>query len=241
MKILKFTLVFFISFISFGQDFKSYVTIEKNKFNSSKKANIAYDKGTNFFNIGDYDNAIAQFTITIEDDKKQKYFSTDAYINRAAAYIQINDFTRAINDYSEVINFEKDASFLKTALIGRAGVYASMEDFDKAISDFKKAIDLKLNDVDAFYNLSSLYLQMGDYKSVLEYSLLAENNYKKQDLNNLLLLGYIYFNKGVAKYFLNISSYCDDFTQSIKFKISMNKYQLQFIENTCPKIITTNH
>tara|TARA_B110000027_G_scaffold58316_1_gene63046 strand:- start:908 stop:1618 length:711 start_codon:yes stop_codon:yes gene_type:complete len=235
MRNILFKLALLVSFSSFGQstDFKNYVSTKENKFKSSKKANIAYNKGSRFFDIGDFDNAIAQFTITIEDDKKQKYFSTDAYIGRASAYTQINDLTSTINDYSEIINFEKDPLYLIIAFVGRGTTYGYLGNFDKAIDDFKMAIGLEPNSVDALYNLSRLYLQISDSKNALKYSIKAEKNYKNQKLNNPLLFSSICYNKGVAKYSLNISTYCDDFMLSVKFKNSMSKEQLQFIENVC--------
>ena len=235
MKKLSLVLLF-IPFLFFGQNsnFNEYVGDEKNKFSSSKKANLAFNKGSDFFNAGDFLNAIEQFTITIEDDKKQKYFSTDAYINRATAYLQINDFTNAINDYSAIINFGKD-SYVTTALIGRAAVYGYLGDFDKGIEDFRKAINLNPNSVDALYNLSRLYLQKSDYENGLKYLLQAENNYSNQMLNNPLLLSSINYSKGAAKYSLNISGYCDDFSLSIELdENTLSKGQLEFIENVCP-------
>jgi tetratricopeptide (TPR) repeat protein len=228
--------IFLVPLVFYAQnsDFKEYVGEEKNKFNSSKKANTAFNKGFDFFNAGDFENAIEQFTITIEDDKKQKYFSTDAYLNRATAYLQINDFTNAIDDYSAIISFGKD-NYLITALIGRAGVYGYLGDFDKGIEDFRMAIDLKPNSVDALYNLSRLYLQKKDYKNGLEFSMLAEKNYKTQRLNNPLLLSSIYYNNGAAKYSLNISNYCDDFNLSIQLDgNTISKGQIDFIKNVCP-------
>ena len=54
-----------------------YYSGNKNKFTSTIKSNTAYNKGLDYFEIGDYSNAISQFTITINEDEKQKYLSTD--------------------------------------------------------------------------------------------------------------------------------------------------------------------
>jgi tetratricopeptide (TPR) repeat protein len=236
MKQLILLLVFF-SFIltSFSQnsEFRSYLGYEKNNFTSSEKSNAAFNKGIDYLNNGDYNSAIKQFTITIEEDEKESYLSTDAYLMRASALIQLNSFQIAIDDYSIIINNEKNQELLSTAYIGRGGVYGYLNDFTKGINDFNRALKINPNDVDAIYNLARLYIQKKDYKEGLAALYLAEKEYNTQALDNSLTISSILYMKGVAKYTLKYSDYCKDFISSMKYKNSLVKEQIDFIEKNC--------
>lgn len=229
--LLSFT--FLVNSYSQNNEFRSYLGYEKNNFSSSEKSNSAYNKGIDFLNNGDYNNAIKQFTITIEEDEKERYLSTDAYLMRASALIQLNSFQKAINDYSIVINNEKNQELLSTAYIGRGGVYGYINDFINGINDFNSALKINPNDVDAIYNLARLYIQKKDYKEGLAALYLAEKEYNSQALDNSLTISSILYMKGVAKYSLNDKDYCKDFISSLKYKSSLVKQQIDFIEKTC--------
>ncbi len=230
-----FIIVFFFTINSFSQnsEFRSYLGYEKNNFTSSEKSNSAYNKGVDYLNNGDYNNAVKQFTITIEEDEKERYLSTDAYLMRASALIQLNSFQKAINDYSIVINNEKNQELLSTAYIGRGGVYGYINDFIKGINDFNSVLKIDPNDVDAIYNLARLYIQKKDYKQGLAALYLAEKEYNSQALDNSLTISSILYMKGVAKYTLKYSDYCKDFILSMKYKSSLVKEQIDFIEKNC--------
>lgn len=229
--LLSFT--FLVNSYSQNNEFRSYLGYKKNYFSSSEKSNSAYNKGIDFLNNGDYNNAIKQFTITIEEDEKERYLSTDAYLMRATALIQLNSFQKAINDYSIVIKNEKNQELLCTAYIGRGGVYGYINDFINGINDFNSALKINPNDVDAIYNLARLYIQKKDYKEGLAALYLAEKEYNSQALDNSLTISSILYMKGVVKYSLNDKDYCKDFISSLKYKSSLVKQQIDFIEKTC--------
>lgn len=229
--LLSFT--FLVNSYSQNNEFRSYLGYKKNYFSSSEKSNSAYNKGIDFLNNGDYNNAIKQFTITIEEDEKERYLSTDAYLMRATALIQLNSFQKAINDYSIVIKNEKNQELLCTAYIGRGGVYGYINDFINGINDFNSALKINPNDVDAIYNLARLYIQKKDYKEGLAALYLAEKEYNSQALDNSLIISSILYMKGVVKYSLNDKDYCKDFISSLKYKSSLVKQQIDFIEKTC--------
>lgn len=235
MKKLLLILILNFGVNSFSQnnEFRSYIGNEKNKFISSEISNSAYNSGIDFINNSDYNNAVKQFTITIDEDKKQNYLSTDAYLARASTYIKLNLLKNAISDYSVVIENEKDAIYLILAYVGRGGVYGYLNETEKGIGDFKNALKLNSNDVDAIFNLSRLYIQQKDNIKGLDALNLAEKQYNLQKLNNPLIICSILYMKGVAKYSLNQKDYCNYFNLSLKYKTYLAKEQIDFIRKVC--------
>lgn len=234
--ILLFNTIMLLSFSlnSQNSEFRDYEA-QKNKFTSTTKSNNAFNKGRDFYNSGDFRNAIFHFTTTIEEDKKQNYFSTDALINRASAYTQLGEYSNAIIDYTSVIDNEKDKTYLIIAYTARGGIYGFQEKFDLAIMDFNFALKLNPNDVDTLYNLARLKIQKRDYLSGLELLNQAQNEYEKQKIKEPLILSSILYMKGVSKYSLNRGDYCDDFNLSLNFKESLVKEQINLIEKMCNK------
>ena len=236
---MKYKYIYFLMLLiclnSFSQnnEFRSYIGNEKNKFISTEKSNSAYNSGIDFINNSDYNNAVKQFTITIEDDKKQNYLSTDAYLARASAYIQLKLLKNAILDYSVIIENEKDSNYLILAYVGRGGVYGYLNETEKDIDDLKNALILSPNDVDAIYNLSRLYIQQKNNIKGLDALYLAEKQYYLQKLNNPLIISSILYMKGVAKYSLSYNDYCKDFNSSLKYKTYLVKEQIDFIRKAC--------
>ena len=61
-----------------------------------------YDLGVRYLSEGNYEEAVIAFTVAIEIDPKQ----TDAYLERAAAYIEIGELDLAIADCETAISIE---------------------------------------------------------------------------------------------------------------------------------------
>ena len=76
---------------------------------------------------------------------------TSAYCNRAAAWLEQNDYDKAIADYNEAIRLEPDSPF---AYDGRANAWLGKQDYDKAINDYNEAIRLNSWVVQALGDLS---------------------------------------------------------------------------------------
>ena len=230
--LFKIIIFFCFSVNSQNSEFRDYEG-QKNKFTSTTKSNNAFNTGRDFYNSGDFKNAIFHFTVTIEEDNKQNYLSTDAFINRASAYTQLGDYNNAIIDYTSVVENEKDKSYLIVAYVGRGGIYGFQEEFDLAINDFNFALELNPYDIDAIYNLARLKIQKRDYLSGLKLLNQAQNEYEKQQIKKPLILSSILYMKGVSKYSLNKGDYCDDFNLALEFRESLVKEQINFIEKIC--------
>jgi tetratricopeptide (TPR) repeat protein len=109
------------------------------------------EEGNEYFNAGDYENAIASFTESIQHNPDL----AAAYVRRAAAYLRIRDFEAAIPDCDAAIRLNPtDAD----AYLYRGISYSYLGDFDQAIADLTEAIRLNNGSVDAHvYRGASYY------------------------------------------------------------------------------------
>ena len=110
------------------------------------KTNLAwaYDlRARAYFEIRDFDRAIADFSQLIELDPKDPH----AHNNRGAAYFRKGDFDRAIADHDEAIRLDPK---YKDAYVGRGATYMTKGEFDAAIAAYNEAIQLDPGDVRAY-------------------------------------------------------------------------------------------
>jgi tetratricopeptide (TPR) repeat protein len=101
-----------------------------------KGSRLEYEsKGAKFFDDGDFQNAITQYTkaINLEPD------SCDAYYLRGNAYYQQEMYDSAIRDYDMAIQL---GSFDADAWYERGKYYHKMKEYKMAISDFDMAISI---------------------------------------------------------------------------------------------------
>jgi Tfp pilus assembly protein PilF len=92
-------------------------------------------RGNAYFDAGDRDSAIANYTQAIRTDPK---YAT-AINNRAYAYMELDDLDKALADSKKAIQLEsRDPSFFDT----RGAIYLKMGALDRAIGDFDQALRL---------------------------------------------------------------------------------------------------
>jgi tetratricopeptide (TPR) repeat protein len=127
---------------------------------------------------GDYDKAIADYTLAIQLDPNNK----EAYDKLGCAYLDQDDYFLAVACYSELIKLDQKNA---DAYLNRGDAYRGKGNDDQAIADYSQAIQLydqaiQLNPKDAFANLSRpiayhdrglIYDDKGDYdKAIADYS-----------------------------------------------------------------------
>jgi len=138
-----------------------------------KDANDYFQRGKTYFNKGDYDRAIKDFTKAIELRGKE---DADDYGWRGGTYCYKGDCDEAIKDLTKAIELrdEEDANDY-----GWRGVaYHNKGDWDKAIKDLTKAIELRdkedANDYgwrgEAYYNKSDYNGAIKDFTKLIELS-----------------------------------------------------------------------
>ena len=146
MKALYTLLIFLTPIIGFGQTDEDY-----------NLDTINQEKGDNYYNEGNYTEAIKYYTKAIENSQ----FWPPLYINRALAKAEIGEINSAIDD----INFCIDI----VPAFGRLFYYRGFlfleytEKFDSAISDFLRAIEYE-EDGDIYYDLGLAKEKIGDLK-----------------------------------------------------------------------------
>jgi len=150
--------------------------IASDLFGNKPSATDAYDRGKEFYRIGNYNQAIAEFTEWIQLNPD----SSVGYYNRGNAYLGIKDYDRAIADYDKAIELDPKSA---SAYNGRAWIYAYhlKKDFNRAISDANQAVNLNPNNAIHFCTRGWAYLGNSDYSKAIadfEKSLQIDKNNK---------------------------------------------------------------
>lgn len=144
------------------------------KLNSSY--NVAFtNRGSAYYNKGEYDKAITDFNEAIDLDPK----SLLAFVNRGLAYHYKKEYDKAINDYTKAIELNpKDAEIF----YNRGLAYGSKGEYNKAIDDFNKSIDLDPKSLLAFLNRGIVYDTKKEYdKAISDYTKAIELNPKSKE------------------------------------------------------------
>jgi tetratricopeptide (TPR) repeat protein len=135
---------------------------------SPKKLRPYNQRGLAYFDKGEYDKALTDFTRAI--GLNQDY--ADGYYNRGLVYQNKGAYDKAILDYTEAIRI--NPTYLK-AYINRGQVYNLKEEHEKASIDFKSAMEIDPFDKNAYYNLAYVYSSLGKkeeavalYKGILK-------------------------------------------------------------------------
>jgi len=102
----------------------------------NKKANEAKNKGNDYFNKGNYGEAIKFYTKAIEHDSKESTF----YSNRCLAYLKQNNTTKAMEDADTTIKL--NPSWPK-GYLRKASVLMALDRFEEAQTVLNQGISQK--------------------------------------------------------------------------------------------------
>jgi lipoprotein NlpI len=108
-----------------------------------------------YFEIRDFDHAIADFSELLELSPKEPH----AHYNRGVAYSRRGDFDNAITDYGEAIKL--DPRYGK-AYLCRGDAYQAKGDFDGAIADYDQAVQLDPKYKEAYLERGIAYSAKGE-------------------------------------------------------------------------------
>jgi tetratricopeptide (TPR) repeat protein len=165
---------------------------------------ISFYSGEQFYNTGNYDRAITEYTVSINNNNQ----FIEAIISRGNSHLKKKDYQRAIDDYSRAIRLNSNRAELYNY---RGFARAERGERNLAIEDFTRAIALNANYVDALINRSHAYYQSGDYDRAIE------------DCNRIIRLepgnAYIWNRRGSAWYHKeNDDNAIRDFTEAIRLR-----------------------
>jgi tetratricopeptide (TPR) repeat protein len=109
-----------------------------------KKAAKHYNKGNDYFEKGQWDLAISEYTKSIEIDPKH----FEPYHYRGIAYRHKGQYDQAISDFTKAIELNPEWA---NAYYNRGFAYLNKTQYDQAISDCTKAIELNPKLTDAYH------------------------------------------------------------------------------------------
>lgn len=118
-----------------------------------------YWRGLVAGNLGNYEQAIADYTHAYDIDHDAK-----TLMARADVYRTLKQYDLALSDYSTVI--ESDPAY-STGYIERGKTYEAMGDAAQAISDYSRAIDLEPANSEYHHYRAKVYLAQGDRESAI--------------------------------------------------------------------------
>lgn len=139
-----------------------------------------------YLKINEYDKAIEQCTYAAEDPLYQARAS--AYTNIGVAYYQQGDINKAKEYYDKALDINPSLVYTHNEL---GKLYLSIGDDQKAISEFKIAISGFKEYDEAYFNLGTAYLKIGNklsachaYRQVVEISPNTELGLKAKNYIN---------------------------------------------------------
>ena len=136
--------------------------IEKEKEEAAnRKEALDHDAiGTKYFEAGENDKAISEFTRAIE--KHPQDFI--AFINRGTAYYSNRQYDKAVDDFNQAIKLSPEDARVYN---NRASAYEELGKFEEAQADYSKAIQLDPKYVEAYFNRGTFYAKRGEYEKAM--------------------------------------------------------------------------
>jgi len=147
---------------------------------------MAYkNSGIAYFDTGDYDSAIKEYTEAI----RLRHGYAEIYRDRGNAYNRRGDYDSAIVDYTKAIRLKLNDMQVYNS---RGDAYMSKGDYDQAIDDYTKTIQLEFHDARIYGNRGQAYYNKQDYdRAIMDYSKVLQ--LKPDDT-------LVYYNRGQAYY-----------------------------------------
>jgi poly(3-hydroxybutyrate) depolymerase/lipoprotein NlpI len=130
-----------------------------------KKVTEQYNRGVKLQQAGDLKGAIAAYTRVVELDPN----FADAYNNRGAAYVSLNDVAAAIQDFTRSLAISPSPNPYNN----RGAIYVSQQKYEEAITDLNAGINLQpsadayANRGIAYMNTSRLELARDDFEKAI--------------------------------------------------------------------------
>ena len=152
------------------------------------QADIYNNKGLEFFQKNDFENAIICFFQALTHDKNYAH----AYSNIGNILIQKREFEEAINMYQKAINIDNQNSLYHFNL-GIA--YSNINNIKASAKEYKQSLKLDPRNLKAYKFLGNCYIQLKDFKkAVTTYRKWSELDPQNPEPN--FILGQIHVRNG---------------------------------------------
>jgi tetratricopeptide (TPR) repeat protein len=126
----------------------------------SRDAEVYNNRGFAYCEIGQYDQAISDFSKAIEINPRL----APAYNNRGAAYLYTAQYDQAVSDLSKALEIDPR---LAHAYNNRGWAYIKMEQYDEAVSDFNKTIEIDPRLAEVYFYRAIVYSLLEEYDKAL--------------------------------------------------------------------------
>ncbi len=141
--------------------------INSKKYTGNRIAWAYFYRGVVYYNMDDYDGAIADLSRALDLCKQDSCFQFErvyAYFFRGLASGEKKDFDRGIADYGEAIRLNPK---YRLAYHNRGDLYSAKSDYERAIADFSEAIKLDPDDADTYSRRGVMYVGKGDFNNAV--------------------------------------------------------------------------
>jgi len=118
-------------------------------------------KGDNLFSKGKYEEAIIEYSKSIEYDED----NLNAHLQRAMAYNITKQYQKAIDDYNKVLDKNPGLANVKNS---RGSSYMKLKIYDKAIKDFNDILNADSKNQEAYNNRGWCKKHLGDDSGACE-------------------------------------------------------------------------
>ena len=144
--------------------------LSSGKLDERASAQVRANLGVGFFELGQYRDAIAEYSRAIEAEPQM----IAAYLNRARAYERLKQLREAAADYARALEIDPRAA---DAHLGRGAMLLGNGDPGRSIEDFSRAIRLQPGWIAPYFNRGMAYLQLGYWaESAEDFSVVIERN-----------------------------------------------------------------
>jgi tetratricopeptide (TPR) repeat protein len=143
---------------------------KKSEGNSNKimSAAACFSRGKDAFDAGRLDEAIEDYTRTLEIEKKHRL----AFINRGLVYGRREEFDKAVLDFSSALELLQND--LSNTYLFRGLAMLHLGNFENAIEDCNKAIMMNPENAHAYYNRAIAHASLeANEKAAEDYSMAA--------------------------------------------------------------------
>jgi tetratricopeptide (TPR) repeat protein len=182
-------------------------------FELKRNLNTIYARANSFLEIDDFQSAINDYTIIIDESPT----FPSIFFDRAYAYLRLENYVEAKKDLESQLQYDPNDFKSLANLVGvkkELGLNESaIKDYDKILIEFPNQDDI----YKIYNNRANLYLKIKNYEKAFE------DISKALELKNDYDMGYL--NRGVINMKLGkIKTACQDFDKAIKLGIEKNDH-----------------
>ncbi|MBN8635128.1 MAG: tetratricopeptide repeat protein [Anaerolineae bacterium] len=127
-----------------------------------------FNRGTAYLMLNDFESAISDLSKAIEINPDY----VAAYQNRGYIYGVLDEHVLALADLDRAVQLDPNNAVV---YVIRGNILAQMWKDTEAESDMRRAIEIAPDNYDAYFALSLIYRNRGDYQTALEYAVMCLN------------------------------------------------------------------